>query len=139
MNDCIFTGHNSNGYGYASIKFRGKNTKLSRISYIMAKGEIPEGLVIDHTCHNEAARRGDCAGGVTCSHRACVNPTHLEAITQSENVRRGMHCIDNKTTCNRGHNYADPQNIMVRASGKRECAQCNRERAAMNYLKSRAV
>jgi hypothetical protein len=36
-------------------------------------GPIPNGLVIDHTCRESA----------------CVNPAHLEAVSNAENLRRG--------------------------------------------------
>jgi hypothetical protein len=93
--------------------------------------------VLDHTCHNEAAQRGECAGGWTCEHRACVNLDHLRLVSPSENVLAGNHSIDTKTSCPKGHSYKDERNIMIRKSGKRECAECNRQRATANYLLSK--
>lgn len=44
-----------------------------RMAYTLEVGEIPEGLVLDHLCRT----------------KACVNPDHLEPVTQSVNNLRG--------------------------------------------------
>lgn len=49
-----------------------------RFAYKLLVGPIPAGLHIDHVYD-----RG-------CRHKNCVNPDHLEAVTQAENNRRMM-------------------------------------------------
>lgn len=61
---------NPSGYGYFSV--RHKLIYAHRWSYEYFVGEIPEGYQIDHLCLN----------------KHCVNPEHLEAVTQSENTIR---------------------------------------------------
>lgn len=139
MSECVIWHKCKNEKGYGQEFLNGKNTKAHRAVWIRAYGEIAKGMVIDHICHNEAAAKGECAGGVTCLHRACVNLDHLRMTTSSDNVLSGIWGIDTKATCPKGHDYRDENNIMVRKSGKRECAQCNRERASMNYYKNRQV
>lgn len=62
------------------------NCGVHRIMWEEVNGPIPEGMVLDHSCHNEAARRGECAGGPSCLHRRCVNPEHLRLVTHAENL-----------------------------------------------------
>lgn len=58
------------GYGVRAV---GKlNKRAHRVIYERLVGPIPEGLVLDHLCE---------------VHR-CVNPEHLEPVTNAENVRR---------------------------------------------------
>lgn len=135
MSDCILSEAKTalNGYG-KYVFINGKKYKAHRAAWIKAYGAIPKGMVIDHVCHNEAVERGECEGGITCIHRACINPEHLRLVTQRENVMAGLHNIDNRSHCNQGHPFIK-ENIMVRKNGKRECAECNRVRARANYRK----
>ena len=74
--------------GYAKIRPEGGRLNHQRghlWAYRHWKGEVPEGLELDHLCHT---RDLGCAGG-KCKHRRCVNPDHLEPVTHRENVIRG--------------------------------------------------
>lgn len=93
------------GYGRFTVD---KVTQMAhRVSYEMHLGPIPEGLQLDHLC-----RRRDC-----------VNPWHLEPVTGSENVKRGVAV---RTECPRGHEY------VTRPDGVRICHACIRYRDRMN-------
>lgn len=57
------------GYGYLGVA--GKKIRVHRITYMLANGDIPEGLGILHSCDNPP----------------CCNPKHLRAGTQADNAR----------------------------------------------------
>lgn len=76
------------GYGQIGAPGRGSSMLYAhRLSYELAHGPIPDGLTIDHTCHNKDL---GCVRGFSCPHRRCVNPAHLEAVSRGENHRRAF-------------------------------------------------
>ncbi len=66
-------GDSIDGEGYGRVKRDGRSYQAHRLLYEQVVGSIPGGLVLDHLC------------GV----RRCVNPDHLEPVSQAENTRRG--------------------------------------------------
>lgn len=117
---------NTDRYGYGRF---GKNAAgAHRIAYELMVGPIPDGLSIDHLCHNADTT---CAGGITCQHRRCVNPMHLQAVTNRENLRRSRHVRPPvnavKTHCRYGHPF-DEANTYRSPRGYRECRVCRRSR-----------
>ncbi|ASX98772.1 HNH endonuclease [Arthrobacter phage Colucci] len=109
------------GYGKLGAGKRGKSFLAHRFAYELTNGPIPDGLHIDHTCHNGT----DCPGGKTCQHRKCCNPSHLEAVEPVENVSRSHNANEHKTHCPKGHEYT-PENTYRQPSkpNARRCRRC---------------
>jgi hypothetical protein len=59
-----------NPLGYGAFSSPSGSRQAHRYSYELANGPIPEGMVIDHICHSPS----------------CVNPDHLRACTQKQNM-----------------------------------------------------
>jgi hypothetical protein len=99
----------SRGYGHF---WSGEKLVLAhRFSYTFFVGPIPPGLVIDHLCRTPL----------------CVNPAHLEAVTERVNILRGTGVTAQqavKTHCVHGHPLSG-ENLMVLArTGERVCRIC---------------
>jgi hypothetical protein len=109
-------------YGYGTIAVDRKKRPAHRVSYSVFRGPIPEGMVIDHLCRN----------------RACVNPWHMEPVTNEENVNRGLRS-GAKTHCVNSHEYT-PENTYARPdSGKRKCRACNAAAVRRSQARKRAA
>jgi hypothetical protein len=85
--------------GYGRFKAAGKFRRTHRLTYELLVGPIPEGL---------------------------VRPSHLEPVTNRENILRGegwaaLNVM--KTRCPQGHAYT-PENTYVPPSGGRMCRNC---------------
>ncbi len=113
--DCwLWTGAlQSSGYGNLSLDK--KWYVAHRVAYAILVGNPPSGVDLDHLCRN----------------RRCVNPDHLEPVTRSTNLRRGVGPSTTSlraaasSTCKRGHEYGD----LRRASdGARLCRTCINDR-----------
>ena len=59
--------------GYSMICVDGVHVMATRFAYEMMVGPIPDGLTIDHLCHDP----DDCRLVERCPHRRCMNPAHL--------------------------------------------------------------
>lgn len=105
----LWTGSSWKGYGQFTD---GRRVKAHRFAYELERGPIPEGYQIDHLCKNTL----------------CVNPDHLEPVTQYENNMRSNSPAARharKTHCPRGHDYTET--AVLNSRGSRECRICRRD------------
>lgn len=104
-----------NGVGYGRVYLNGTKQYAHRAVWEALVGPIGDGLTIDHLCRNHS----------------CVNPDHLEPVTQAVNNRRGSrrNGQTGKTHCPYGHAY---EGVNVQTAGRRKhwrrCAQCHARR-----------
>jgi hypothetical protein len=120
-----WTGNCHPDSGYGRLWFdRHDDRSAHRLSYEWSVGPIPEGLTIDHLCRN----------------RWCVNPEHLEPVTNAVNVMRGnsvMAVNFRKTECLRGHPFDAVNTRVVKTpiGFGRACKECERIRKRERRLR----
>ena len=120
-----------NGDGYGLIFIRRDGTRrivrsAHRVAYALEhRTPIPDGLTLDHVCRNPR----------------CVNPQHLEAVTNRENILRGTGWAARNvavTHCPSGHAY-DARNTYRKPSRSgRICRACNAVAARRRWARKRA-
>lgn len=120
--DCIAWTGATDRWGYGHFTTGKKQYRAHRWIFQYVRGVIIPGLQIDHLCRN----------------RSCVNVNHLELVTASENVRRGLAPEKarqrklSKTHCPSGHPYAG-NNLRRLTNGGRACKTCSREHSQRRY------
>ena len=120
MSGCwLFVGATTS-HGYGNYRHEGRMEISHRVSYSALVGPIDAGLQLDHLCRV----------------RCCVNPAHLEPVTNAVNTLRGesprlasernIAAALARTHCNRGH-VLTPDNTISRGRS-RSCRACTNVR-----------
>lgn len=117
------------GQGYGTFSHGGRSVKAHRVSYTLAHGRIEPGMVIDHLCENTS----------------CVNPAHLEAVSNGENVRRAVASgriprpkLSKRRYCKRGHEMTDDNTYVFPSTRTRRCRKCLAVAQHQAYLRRKA-
>lgn len=102
------SGHDRDGYAMFFAQ-RGATPRAARFIYLQTVGSIPDAYVIDHLCRN----------------RGCVNPAHLEPVTNRENILRGRRPLGERKHCPRGHEFTEANTYRPPNGRGRVCRRCH--------------
>jgi hypothetical protein len=110
------------GNSYGSFYFKDSCYRAHRFSYLVSGKTIPIGLVLDHEC---------------CTNY-CVNPTHLEPVTQEENSHKSNRGASRKEFCGYGHAMVE-DNLYYDKHGHISCKECRKRFVMESYYRRRAT
>lgn len=112
--------------GYGNVQYEGRTWRAHRLAYALILGELPDQMpdgsraVLDHLCRTTL----------------CVNPAHLEPVSDRTNIIRGvgpaLAKIQNvdQTFCKHGHPLFGKNLYVQPKTGYRYCRTCQRRRRA---------
>lgn len=115
----LWSGSTKKTKGYGQTSAHGWTYRAHRVSYELSVGPVPKGLVLDHLCRV----------------RSCVNPAHLETVTNRENILRGTGAparYARQANCPKGHTYTD-------IGTQRRCLICKNEDSRQRRALKRAA
>lgn len=95
------------GLGYGHLYSKGRMIGTHVLSYERHKGQIPEGMFVDHMCHI----------------KNCINPDHLRLATPQQNSQNNPVPQSNSTTGFTGVHYyksRDKYTSYIEVGGKRK-------------------
>lgn len=117
----------TNGHGYGLASIHSRNQSAHRLVYEALVGKIPAGKQLDHLCRNTM----------------CVNPAHLEPVSQRENILRGVSPAAKRARwdkCPQGHDLTWCAWSGPKGRPRRICQTCKREtRRRYNMKKLESV
>ena len=125
FDECWYWTAVTNPDGYGQLRIGRKMVLAHHLSYEHFVGPIPKGLQLDHLCRV----------------RGCVNPRHLEPVTQRENILRGVGIAAlnaKKTHCKNGHEFT-PENTRPQAHISKDGTKRGRSCLACHRLSSKAL
>ena len=105
--------------GYPQLTLSGKSKYAHVVAYEHWVGPVPDGHEVDHLCRN----------------RGCVNPTHLEAVTEFINKSRRYR--PDPTKCGAGQHDWIPENWYTSGHGTKYCKPCAKAKAKAAYRRRR--